>query len=224
MPDDVQGTTQETDEQVTTGQPAAQADEEKRERQTGKNIKTLDEALSALADARDEAAKRRIKENELQAQIEQINAEQRKGKEKELAEQQRWQELAEQREKELQTIQAQLEAERKAGQRSRIALEAGLPAMLQDRIKGDDEDAMRDDAKKLAELFRAAQAASDSAQDDKPEPTEQPDNEARRRTTTAAPGGRPVGKTDEDRKSEYFKGKADSPIFQGGGVQFPSTD
>lgn len=66
---------------------------------------------------------------------------------------------------------AQLEAERSANLRQRIALEKGLPANLVDRLRGDTEDDIAADADALLALVNAPRTPS-------PDPTQGPQGAA----------------------------------------------
>jgi hypothetical protein len=74
-------------------------------------------------------------------------------KEKELTEQQKWQKLAEERE-------SDLIRERNEKLRMKVALAKGLPPELIDRLRGDDEEALTQDADSLLSLFKPAAEAA----------------------------------------------------------------
>ena len=75
------------------------------------------------------------------------------------------------------------EAERKS-LRQKVAVETGLPAILADRLQGDDEDAMREDAAKLLEALKQPEPVK------KPAPTINPTN----------PGATTSGESDAARR------------------------
>lgn len=86
---------------------------------------------------------------ELETRLAQLEADQKKAKEKELADQQKWQELAEQREKELQT-------ERHQRLRLEVATAKGLPPDLAARLQGDSKEDLEKDADSLLQFMKPA--------------------------------------------------------------------
>lgn len=79
-----------------------------------------------------------------------------------------WEKVATEREKELETLRAQI-AERDLNDLKRtVAAEEGLPADLAVRLSGEDEDALRKDAKALAKHLKAKDAATDAGERTKP--------------------------------------------------------
>lgn len=85
----------------------------------------------------------------MREQLAAIEAERKKAGEKQLAEQQEWQKLAEQRE-------AELKAERTSRLRLQVAASKGLPVALADKLTGDDETALGKDADALLALITEA--------------------------------------------------------------------
>ncbi len=105
-------------------------------------------ARKALGDLRRENAQHRQAKKEAQSAAQ-------KAEEERLAQEKRWQELAEKRAQELEAAQARLNRmEREALQRE-VAQEAGLPPELAPRLQGDDRAAMLKDAQALAALIPA---------------------------------------------------------------------
>lgn len=185
-----------------------------------------------VRELRSEAAKYRVEKKELEKRLADLETAQHSREEAELADQQKWQELADKRAKELDAIRAQLEGQRIETARLRIAAEFGLNVpiddgeTLADRLRGTTEEELRADAAKLAKWFTSLKPATGEAPDsptpDKAAPTTPG---AGRPQTTAVPGGKPAGKTDEDRRREYLRGSQESPLFQppsGGGVVWNS--
>lgn len=84
-----------------------------------------------------------------ETELAKIRAEEKKRRELELAEQNKWQELAETRENELQE-------ERLQRQRLEVAMRKGLPAELYDRLRGDSPDEMEQDADRLMQFLKPA--------------------------------------------------------------------
>jgi len=71
-----------------------------------------------------------------------------------LAEQQKWQELATRREREVSDLKAELEQERLASLKLRVAQAKGLPAELVARLQGTSEDELGADADALLKLIK----------------------------------------------------------------------
>jgi hypothetical protein len=86
---------------------------------------------------------------ELQTWKQQQEAQQAETQKKQLEEQGNWKALAEQREQELNN-------ERLAAKRMKIAASKGLPMDLADRLVGDDEDALKKDADRLLAFMKPA--------------------------------------------------------------------
>lgn len=70
-----------------------------------------------------------------------------------LAEERKWQELAEKRAKERDKALAQLEAEKLARMRQEVAQAAGLPVEMAERLQGETREKLEADAKKLKDLM-----------------------------------------------------------------------
>lgn len=183
------------------------------------SAKTYDEAY--VKELRNENATRRKNEKALEARLAEIEAAQKQADDAKLTEQQKWQELAQRRETELAQMKAQLESERVERLRLTVATAyaARLPKVgdldpvreFASRLRGSSEDELKADAEQLISLI-APVTPQESA------PSQGQQNPARRQTTTAVPGGQPVGnKTDEDRRME--RRNRTSPIFsEDGGV------
>lgn len=73
-----------------------------------------------------------------------------------LAEEQKWQELAEKRAGEVEALKGQLAAESLARTRQEVAQAAGLPSELADRLRGEDREALVADAEALMKLVPQA--------------------------------------------------------------------
>lgn len=89
----------------------------------------------------------------LKSEWDKAQAAQKAAKDKELAEQQKWQKLYEERE-------AELKNERTANLKMKVALSKGLPSELIDRLRGDDEESLGKDADALLALIKPAAAES----------------------------------------------------------------
>jgi hypothetical protein len=167
---------------------------------------------------RSEAAQKRTEARELKERLDKLEAVAKEREDKELTEQQKWEQLAIKREKELNELKADYEGKLQASLKKLIGKEFGLPDELVARLQGASDEELRADAAILAKVLGL----------DKPKPAPEtpaetptePESQAARgqTTTTAVPGGQPVGRTDTDRRKDYMTGVRQSPIFQGGGV------
>jgi len=83
-----------------------------------------------------------------------------KAEEQRLADEKKFQELAEKRAKELDTIKAELAAERLTRLRGEVAAAAGLPATLAERLRGTSKEELEADAKELKKLIPATATAT----------------------------------------------------------------
>lgn len=135
---------------------------------------------------RDEAKTYRLQLRELTEKFGAIEAQAKTQNEQKLAEEKRWQELAEQKTRELEEIKTQYERERLAALRLRIAAEKQLPTALAERLAGSSEDELRADAEALAALIPAQNQSA---------PTRQ---------TTQLPSGEAANNRDEKLKSWLF--------------------
>ena len=143
-----------------------------------------------VKELREENAKRRRQLRETEEQLkdtrkrlEAIEAQAATKQEQELAEQGKYKDLLEKREKELADIQAKMKATELSNMRLKIANELGIPVALAERLRGDNEDELREDADKLMEVITP------------PDSDEQPTRARRQTTTTALPDGTPVNET-----------------------------
>lgn len=167
-----------------------------------------------VQELRAENAQRRKEARELQKRLEELESTRKQVEEKELVENQKWQQLAEKREKELAELKAALETERINNMRVRIGSEFKLPAKLQARLQGNTEDEIRADAKSLAEELGLDKPPAETPKADA-KPTTAPELPARSQTTAIAPDGQPLGETDEQRRARLYKrGATNSPLFQ----------
>jgi len=87
----------------------------------------------------------------LEQKLAEIEVERQRAEEARLKQQNEWKALAEKYENELRQTRRQMLA-------TRIAQETGLPMALAERLQGDTEEAMREDAQRLAELLKTAPA------------------------------------------------------------------
>lgn len=164
-----------------------------------------DKAYAEIQKLRRENAAARQAEKRLA----ELEAAQREADEKRLADANEWKTLAEQRAQKLAELEVQArDAELKA-LRVSIAAELGLPAKWADRLKGDTEEALRQDAAELKESLPS-------------QPQQPPAPGARTPTTTTVPGGKPAGETDAQRRARLFGGnstmfapRADGVIYHG---------
>ena len=156
----------------------------------------LDDTRKALAKANREAAQRRKK-------LETYEKADQERKEAELSEMEKLQKQLADREAELNKLTI-TELKRS------IAEEIGLPTAFAKRIQGDNEEAMREDAKSLLDAIPASK---------KPIKSE-----------ITNPGDATKGKTDNQRRAELYRGDMTDPFdaeaakSHGGGVHFITGD
>lgn len=215
------------DEPLATSAPTPQAPAPEAEKSSGavdsgvdeEKPKTFDE--SYVKELRAENANWRKQTRELENRLKALEGEQNQKHEAELKEQAKWQELAEKREAKLREIETAHANELLKIQRQVVAArytdrlpksddpENDAVAIFASRLQGSTLEELQQDAEKLIAVFGIQPVTQQPA----------PNAQARsQNTTTAAPGGQPVGRTDATRKGEYFGGANTSPIFQGGGV------
>lgn len=162
---------------------------------------------------RKEAAEKRTEARELKARLDKLEAESKQREEKELTDKEDWRKLAEKYKADLAQREADLATERLNGIRTRVGVEFKLPAALVARLHGATEDEIRDDASALAKELGLDKTAT-------PEQPAPATPARSQQTTTAVPGGQPVGETNSDRQKRYFGGPQSSPIFQGAKIVF----
>lgn len=149
-------------------------------------------AWDTIRKLREENATRRLKLQEFESEAEKRARELLAQEEATLQENQQWRELAEKRARELEELQQSMQAMELDNLRRSIGLELGLPSALVDRIRGANEEEMRADAEAIKSAI----------------PTQQQQPSAGRSTTTANPGGKPIGRTREELASRYLGGGA----------------
>lgn len=188
---------------------------------------TLEEALAELKKVRSESASRRVENKKLSERLEALEKANQEAEDKKLADQQEYKTLAEKYKTDAAQLAAQLKAKDTEILRVRVAAEFGLNVpideesgeTLADRLRGDTLDELREDAQKLAKLFAKPEPAPEQETTTTEETTQQQGQEARRPTTTTdVPGGPAVGRTDVDRRREYFGTGSPSPAFRAGGL------
>jgi hypothetical protein len=137
-----------------------------------------------------------------------LEAQAKTAEDQRLADQQKWQELAEKRERELAQVREQAKAAELTALRLRISTELGLPPALAERLKGETEDDLRADAEALKALLPAP------VQQQPPAPGARP-------TTSAVPGGPPARETDDQRRARLFGASTTMFDRSKGGVVLP---
>lgn len=202
-----------------TAQPPAQADDD--DFDLDKLPSSVQEYIKKLrgenADRRKSAKSEKQRADELAAELAKRDKDKETAAEAELAAQKRFEELAQKKAQEAQEWKQKYEAELQSRVRERIAIQAGLPSFMADRLKGDTEEALKADAEQLAAfIVKPKDEQPQQPQQNQQQPAS---NTGRpQQTTTAVPGGQPVTRTDGDRRSEYFTGVKDSPMFQKGQI------
>jgi hypothetical protein len=179
----------------------------------GKDTKTFD--ASYVKELRDEAAGWRKQFRELEKRLTEFDAEKNKKVEADLADNQKWKELADKRDKELADLKASLDAERLTNLRNKVGIEFKLSPSQIKRLQGGTEDELRADAEELVKDLGLdkPQPAADPKAATPAAPATTP--QSRRQTTAVAPDGQPQGETDEQRRSRLYKrGAVNSPLFK----------
>ncbi len=121
-----------------------------------------DKTLARLSDERREARERAQK---AEAELEAIRKKQRDADEAKAKESGEFQKLLEQREKDLNELKASIAQRDFADLKRRIAAGEGLTASWATRIQGDDEDALRADAKAIAKDLKTREPSDTDAGD-----------------------------------------------------------
>jgi hypothetical protein len=123
--------------------------------QGGSWLDTLpQDAQDYIKALRGEAAQHRTNAQSLKASLQQIADEKVAAEEAKLKEAQEWEKLAEKRMAKIAELEADVLEKELAMLRVKIAQEAGLPAELADRLQGDDEKALKKDAKALLTVLK----------------------------------------------------------------------
>jgi hypothetical protein len=177
-------------------------------------VKDPTRAYEEIKKLREEAASHRTASKSLEQRLAEIEATTTKARERELAEQSKWKELAEERERKLTEFEATLKAQTAQTMRAQIALEYKLTPGIAKRLVGDTEEALRKDAETLI-----AELGLDKSQAETPAPP--PDSKApgqpaqpARSQTAIVPDGQAVGETDDERRRRYYGTTEDSPLFR----------
>lgn len=177
-------------------------------------VKDPARAYEEIKKLREEAASHRTASKSLEQRLAEIEGATAKARERELAEQNKWKELAEERERKLAEAEATLKAQAAQTMRAQIALEYKLSPGIAKRLVGDTEEALRKDAEALiAELGLDKQQAETPASPSDKAPA-QPVQQPARSQTAIVPDGQAVGETDEDRRRRYYGKTEDSPLFR----------
>lgn len=131
----------------------------------------------------------------------------RDAEEKELKEKQEWQKIAENKDNELKTIQAQLKALERKQLQADIAAKIGLPTALATRLQGETAEELEADAKALLETL--------------PKNEQKPKSPGLHPTNPGGQDRQPANKTAQQLINE-MRGNVD--IFGGGGVRSASEE
>lgn len=177
-------------------------------------VKDPARAYEEIKKLREEAASHRTASKSLEQRLAEIESATAKARERELAEQSKWKELAEERERKLAEAETTLRAQAAQTMRAQIALEYKLSPGIARRLVGDTEEALRTDAEALiAELGLDKQQAETPASSPDKAPAQAAQQPARSQTAIV-PDGQAVGETDEDRRRRYYGKTEDSPLFR----------
>lgn len=137
---------------------------------------------------------------ELQTTVDTRNAADEEARIALLTEQEKYQELATEYQQKFEGLQAENAQQQIQMLKLRIAGEVNLPSELADRLIGDTEELIRQDAGRLAELVVKEE-----------DPKKQP-----LRTTQAVPGGEDSATDDEERRARFFGNTNASSVFDAG--------
>lgn len=147
------------------------------------------QAYKVITEVRAENAKFRNELRELQSLTAKFQTEAQKRAESEMQEQGKWQELAQQREKDLEALRSEIAQERITLLKENAALKFNLPAELAARLQGSTAEEIATDAEALAKLIPAATPSGQNWQN---------------RTQQASPGGNPAGMTYQELKQKHY--------------------
>ena len=157
-------------------------------------------AYAEIRNAREEAKSHRVMAQELKKRLDEIEATQKANEENETRKKGDFETLLTKKEKELNDLRQQFEAERMNALRLRIGAEAGLPTALMERLRGSNEAELKADAEALKALI----------------PTQENKATGKGSTTVTAPGqGAKTGETYEQRRQRIY-----GPRRGGGGTSF----
>lgn len=138
--------------------------------------------------------------------LKELEAQQQTGADQELAEQKKYKELLDKRDKELADAKAQLAQRDAVDLRRKVAKDAGLPEEFAGRLQGATEEDLKADAAALKKLIPATT----------PEQPPDPKNpQQRQRQTTPNPTGDPAKETDAQRRARIFGGSTGMFEVQG---------
>lgn len=176
---------------------------------TGDSEKTFPE--SVVSDLRKENAKWRKQLRDLEAWKADQEASAKKASDAKLAEEGKYKDMVDARDKELADLKAQLAREAANNLRMKIGVELKVPAPLISRLQGDTEDALREDAQALIESLGLNQQPQT---DEKPQQTPA----RRQQTTTTVPDGQPPQDSPEARRKA--RQERTPSIFEASPVRF----
>lgn len=152
-------------------------------------VRDPEAAFKVIRELRQENANRRKRNQRQEAKLEKLESRLNDIDEKKLEEENKWKELAEKRKGENEKLEDRIGKITLDAIRRDVALDLGLPPVLVERLQGDDEDSIREDAQKLI--------------DELPEATRK---KRKTRKTTVSPGGNTSKETSEERFAQYNSG------------------
>jgi chromosome segregation ATPase len=165
---------------------------------------------------RQEAASRRIAAKELQAQIEDLKGQIQSFTDAEMTANQQFKELADQRQEQIESLQAKLQHE--ALQRERVTIGARYELAFDwiERLRGDTAQELEEDAQRLVGLLNSLSTTeSEVSEEEQPEEGEDtPVKKTAKTTKKAVPSGADAKTTtNEERRQRYFGDQGYSPVF-----------
>lgn len=143
-----------------------------------------------VQELRAEAAKWRTQLRDLEKKVNLYETESAKKQEQELAENAKWQELAEKRAAQLEALQAQVKAQEIQQIKMATLNELGLPQDAMDFLTGDTAEAIKEQAEKFKSLIPESQARSQ--------------NPRQTKSMTVIPGGEPSTETREQKLKRLY--------------------
>jgi hypothetical protein len=216
----------QTGQNPTNSQPNQPAPEkEEPERDSGSKLPDWvrelasepEKLYSEIRKLRSEAKEHRTKADEVSAKLTQKEIAEKQATENELKEQNKWKELAEQRQADLEKVQAEVKRERLDLLRLKVGIAHKLPDALIARLQGETEDDLKADAEALVAALGL------DKQPETPAQPEQPTQSGRKpATTTANPTGQPVGVTDAQRRASRMPQV--SPMFENTNTEVRISD
>lgn len=174
-------------------------------------VKDPAKAYEEIQKLRKENEDKRKSAREAQQRLDKLESERQQREEDKLKEEKKFEDLANSYKAKYEQVLADLATQQLNTLKLQIGTDFKLTPKLISRLQGTTEDELRADAAEIAKELGLDKQQSDQQQ----QPPQAQNTQARsQQTTTAVPGGQPVGRTDTERNSEYFGSSNTSPMFQ----------